>query len=132
MEEKIITLENRTKNFSEKYRAIFGREYRCELTKELDALSGLDRQHFYHFFNHYLIVDKDNINNPEKNPLALRVPGGTVGAIYIDNDFKIVRIALDTNYVVKTYVPNVVDIINEKYIGYKIEIEKGDILDETV
>lgn len=93
------------------------KEYRCDLTKELDNITGMSKQHFYDRFHHYILVD-----NLFKKPkvLAIRVPGGTVGSIYFDDNDVITEIVIDTNYVVKTYPTNVNELI-QKYIGEVIE-----------
>ena len=53
--------------------------------------------------------------------LAIRVPGGTVGGIWIDKNNMITKIVIDTNYVVKTYPDDVNDLM-VKYIREKIEV----------
>lgn len=95
----------------------FYQEYRCTLTKELDNLSGILKSHYYDMFYHYILPD--DCCKKEKC-LAIRVPGGTVGAIYYDDKNVITKIIVDTNYVVKTYPSNVNELI-QKFIGEKIE-----------
>ena len=96
------------------------KEYVCELTKELDMLSGLDKNEYYNYHYHYILRAKWY---DDEKCLAIRVPGGTVGAIYYNDDFKITELNVDTDYVVKTYPKNVNEII-QKYIGKKIEFEE--------
>jgi hypothetical protein len=92
-------------------------EYRCELTRELDILAKLSEQDSYELFYHYIVSDnwckKENI-------LAIRVPGGTVGSIYINDNNVITKIVVDTEYVVKTYPNNVNELI-QKFVGEVIE-----------
>lgn len=92
-------------------------EYRCELTRELDSLAQLIDKDSYELFYHYIVADnwckKENI-------LAIRVPGGTVGGIYIDDDNVITKIIIDTDYVVKTYPSDVNELI-QKFVGEVIE-----------
>ena len=94
-------------------------EYICDLTKELDSLSGLDKNkdNYKLGFHHYVLADdwcKDH------KCLAIRVPGGTLGGIFIDDKNEITSITLDTNYVVQTYPEDVHEHI-KKFIGMTIE-----------
>ena len=95
-------------------------KYRCDLTKELDKISNISKQHYYgmsYHYYHYILVD-DWCKN--EKCLAIRVPGGTVGGIYFDDNNIIVRIVIDTNYVVKTYPANVNELI-QSFVGEVIE-----------
>ena len=103
----IMKLESKTYYFND--------EYCCELTRELDKLAKLPTDSLFH---HYILADDYCIKH--KN-LAIRVPGGTVGGIVINDDNIITKIAIDINYVVKTYPHNVEEIIESKYLGQVIE-----------
>lgn len=103
-----MRLENR-KHFED--------QYRCELTKELDMLAKLSERHSYKLFSHYILAD--NCSKKERC-FAIRVPGGTVGGIWIDDNNVITKIVINTNYVVTTY-PDDVNELMEKYIGEVIE-----------
>lgn len=92
-------------------------EYRCELTRELDSLAKLTEEVYYDFFYHYILAD--DYCKKEKC-LAIRVPGGTVGALWIDSRNIITKIVIDTDYVVKTYPDNVNKIV-QKFVGEVIE-----------
>lgn len=92
-------------------------EYICEITKELDTLAGLNKCVSYPLFYHYILIDE--YNNTTKC-LPIRVPGGTVGGIWIDDNNVITKIVVDTEYVVKTYPNNVNDLIH-KFVGEVIE-----------
>ena len=92
-------------------------EYRCNLTKELDDMSGISKQHFYNMFHHYILVDEWCRN---QKCLAIRVPGGTVGGIHFDDNSIITKIVIDTDYVVKTYPTNVNELM-QKFVGEIIE-----------
>lgn len=94
------------------------KEYVCDLTRELDRLSGIDKNEFYELYHHHYIL-RDKWYDKRKC-LAIRIPGGTLGTIYYDDNFKITELKVDTDYVVKTYPRNVNEII-QKYIGVKIE-----------
>ncbi|RKI83825.1 hypothetical protein D7V90_08005 [bacterium 1xD42-87] len=92
-------------------------EYRCDLTKELDDMSGISKQHYYDMFHHYILADEWC---KKEKCLAIRVPGGTVGGIHFNDNNTITKIVIDIDYVVKTYPSNVNDLI-QKYIGEVIE-----------
>lgn len=104
-----------------KYEGCCRDEYVCELTEELDILSGLNKRESYRYgYKHYVYVtDSDK----KEHCYAIRVPGGTVGGIWVDGRNVIVNIKIDRNYVVKTYSDEL-DAIIEKYIGKKIEFER--------
>ena len=91
----------------------------CELTKQLDDLAKLSEQIYYESFYHYIVTD-DYCKN--EKCLAIRVPGGTVGGLWFDDNNVITKIVIDTNYVVKTYPDNVNDLIKD-FIGKTIEFE---------
>lgn len=93
------------------------KEYRCNLTKELDKISGISKQHYYDMFHHYILVDEWCRN---EKCLAIRVPGGTVGGIHFDDNNVITKIVIDTNYVVKTCSINANEVI-QKFVGEVIE-----------
>lgn len=97
-------------------------EYVCELTEELDILSGLNKRGSYRYgYKHYVYAtDSDK----KEHYYAIRVPGGTLGDIVTDNDDYIIDVVIDIDYVIKTYLNNVNEIIKKKYIGKKIEFEE--------
>lgn len=68
-------------------------------------------------FHHYILANEWCKN---QKYLAIRVPGGTVGGIYFDDNNVITKIVIDTNYVVKTYPANVNEMM-QKFIGEVIE-----------
>lgn len=92
-------------------------EYRCALTKELDSLSKISKNDYYDLFYHYILADDLCIKD---RCLNIRVPGGTIGGIWIDENNVITDIKIDTDYVVKTYPSNVNEIM-QKFIGEVIE-----------
>ena len=92
--------------------------YVCALTRRLDELAGLDKQKEYDIFYHYVLYDGwDKINHL----MAIRVPGGTVGVIELDEDNDIKSVAVDTDYVVDTYPEDVNERIKE-FIGVRIKL----------
>ena len=93
------------------------KEYRCDLTKELDDISGISKQRYYDMFHHYILADEWCKN---QKCLAIRVPGGTVGGIHFDNNSIVTKIVIDVNYVVKSYPKNINELI-QKFIGEIIE-----------
>ena len=97
----------------QKYKFKTREEYYCELTKDLDKLAGLPKE-----WKHYILVD-DSFKN--EKCLPIRIPGGTVGSLFISDVNAIEKITIDRNYVVKTYPENIEDIVNEKYCGVVIE-----------
>ena len=90
-------------------------DYYCDLTRELDTLAKLDGSEF---FKHYIFIDA---MDKSSEWLAIRVPGGTVGSIRVDANNTILKIEIDTKYVIKTYPDNVNEII-QKYIGEVLEV----------
>ena len=94
--------------------------YTCELTKELDKLAGFVDKDYYAYHHHYILIDRLCM---KEKVLAIRVPGGTVGDITLNDDFTIKSLKVDTNYVVKSYDTKVNEKISN-FIGKKIEIPK--------
>ncbi|MBQ8570319.1 MAG: hypothetical protein IJ444_02275 [Kiritimatiellae bacterium] len=94
-------------------------EFQCALTKELDSLSKMDTSKYYDMFHHYILVDQIGL---KEKCLAIRVPGGTVGGIWIDENNAITKIHVDTDYVVKTYPSNINELM-QKFVGEVIEVQ---------
>ena len=88
-------------------------EYHCELTDELDKMAGFDDDSI---FRHYVIVDDDFMKT---KCFPIRVPGGTVGGIWFDENRVVTKINIGTEYVVKSYPENVNEVI-QKYVGKMI------------
>lgn len=93
-------------------------DFRCDLTYALDGAASLDQMPCYDLYHHYVLVDAIAL---KEKVIPIRVPGGTVGAIWIDEDNKIIKIQIDRDYVVKTYPLNTHEII-ASFIGETIEI----------
>ena len=54
--------------------------------------------------------------------MYIRIPGGTVGNIFLDDTENIItKITIDADYVVNLYPENVQEYV-QKYVGEKIEI----------
>ena len=54
--------------------------------------------------------------------MAIRIPGGTVGGIKLDENNVIKEIKINTDYVVRTYPDDVEEIMNNEFIGAKMEV----------
>lgn len=89
-------------------------EYFCDITSELDKLASINSDTLW---KHYILADNYCIN---KKCLAIRIPGGTLGGIWFDDNDVITKIKVDTNYVIKSYTGNVNEQI-QKFVGQKIE-----------
>lgn len=59
---------------------VYMEEYKCSLTKKLDDWAGLSGKDHFHLFRHYIFTDEAL---KKEKCLAIRVPGGTVGAVSI-------------------------------------------------
>ena len=93
------------------------------LTQRLDELS--DRQRlkeenpeFKRFYSHYLYEARRDFGT---GAIAIRVPGGTVGSVFVDSNGIISHINIATDYVV-SYSDNINKIINNEFIGKKLEL----------
>ena len=93
------------------------REFRCLLTFELDTLSKIDQDHYYDLYHHYILADQIALR---EKCFPIRVPGGTVGAVRVDDNNVITKIHVDTDYVIRTYPENVNDLL-KKYVGWTLE-----------
>lgn len=106
-----MRLENKYKG--SKYESLT--EYFCDITRFLDEQAKVPNsrwRHYVYLGRHY--SDKEKC-------LAVRIPGGTVDGIWLDDDNKIVKIEVDTNYVVRTY-PDDINELLKKFIDEKIEM----------
>ena len=93
------------------------RQYNCELTSELDRLAGIDSKFRW---KHYILIDD---YCKKQKCLAIRIPGGTLGGIWYDENNIIRKIVVDTKYVVKTY-PSDVNEQLKKFVGEKLEFDE--------
>ena len=98
-------------------------EFFCDITSELDILAGIVGYADAHIMRHYVLANDYTIKN---RILAIRIPGGTVGGIWIDDNNTITKIVVDEKCIVKTYPPNI-NVMLEKYIGESMEINKYEI-----
>lgn len=91
-------------------------EYYCDLTKELDNIIGLSQEQHW---KHYVLAEDSMIKD---RVLAIRIPGGTVGGIWIDDNGVITKVSVDTEYYVAKKYPKDVNEKLKHYVGEKIEI----------
>lgn len=89
-------------------------EYFCDITSELDKLASINSDALR---KHYVLADNYCLN---KKCLAIRIPGGTLGGIWFDDNNIVTKIKVDTDYVVKSYPIDVNEQI-QKFVGQKIE-----------
>lgn len=89
-------------------------DYRCDLTRELDSLAKLSEKEHYRSFYHYILADDWC---KEKKCLAIRVPGRTVGGVWIDDNNIITKIVIDSSY------PSNINDSIQKFVGEVIEYE---------
>ena len=90
-------------------------EYHCDISEYLDKQAGIESNSRW---KHYVLADTYCL---KEQCLAIRIPGGTVGGIWIDDNAVITKIVVDTDYVVKTYPENINELLQE-FIGEVIEI----------
>lgn len=85
--------------------------YTCEITWFLDQVAGLDER------LHYIVIN-DLLLSDDEDPATyyIRVPGGTVGSIWLDVDHNIRQIFIDTGYVVKSYPEDINEQV-KKFVG---------------
>mgnify|MGYP004538978993 CR=1 FL=1 len=86
----------------------------CELTRFLDQVAGLDEKLHYIIKNSLILSD-------DEDPAAyhVRVPGGTVGSIWLDVNHNIREIFIDTDYVVKSYPEDINEQV-KKFVGERM------------
>lgn len=91
----------------------------CEITWFLDQVAGLDGRLHYIVMNDLILFDDE-----DKGPATyyIRVPGGTVGSIWLDDDYIIRSIVIDPNYVVESYPANINKHV-KKFVGERMMIE---------
>ena len=95
-------------------------EYVCDVTRELDKLAGVDK-YDNDWYHHYIYVDSSYLKN---KCLPIRIPGGTLGGLYFNDNFEITKIVVDTDYVVRTYHTDVNEQI-KKFLGSRLEFKGG-------
>lgn len=89
-------------------------EYVCDITRELDKLAGFRCNDWR---RHYIYIDDDYF---QKKCLPIRIPGGTVGGLYFNDNFEITKIVVDTNYMIKTYSSDINEQL-KKFVGIVLD-----------
>ena len=89
----------------------------CEITWFLDQAAGLDEKLHYIVINDLILFDDE-----DHATYYIRVPGGTVGSIWLDDDYNIKSIVIDPNYVVESYPANINKQVR-KFVGERMMIE---------
>ena len=92
-------------------------EFYCEITTELDSLAGIKPVGNLCLWRHYILADKIAVKD---KCLSIRIPGGTVGNIFIDDSFVITKIIISPRYVVKTYPIDINEQIKQ-FVGTRID-----------
>ena len=94
-------------------------EYFCKITDRLDQLAGLKITNDGYCWRHYILYGDFH---EENNMMAIRIPGGTVGGIKLDENNVIKEIKINTDYVVRTYPDDVEEIMNNEFVEAKLEV----------
>ena len=86
----------------------------CEITWFLDQAAGLDEKLHYIVINDLILFD-----NEDPATYYIRVPGGIVGSIFLDDDYNIKEIFIDPNDVVESYPANINKQVR-KFVGERM------------
>ena len=89
-------------------------EYFCELTEFLDNITEKKRLSL----RHYILASSCDFAD---GALPIRLPGSTVGGVFLDKDNVITKVQIDGNYYKDIY-PRDINEMLEKYVGEKITI----------
>lgn len=90
-------------------------EYFCELTKFLDNITEMRRPSWRHYILAHPCDFKDGA-------LPIRLPGCTVGGVFINKDSVITKVLIDGNYYKDIYPEDINEML-ERYVGEKISIK---------
>lgn len=89
-------------------------EYYSELTVELDRRLGFDSDKVH---KHYVLADDFFV---EEKCLPIRIPGRTIGGIYLDEKGIITRVAINESLVGAVYSVDTNEWL-ERFVGERIE-----------
>lgn len=89
----------------------------CEITWFLDQAAGLDEKLHYIVINDLILFDDE-----DPATYYIRVPGGIVGSIFLDDDYNIKEIFIDPNDVVESYPANINKQVR-KFVGERMMVE---------
>lgn len=90
-------------------------EYFCELTELLDNITEKKRLARRHYI---LALPCDFADGA----LPIRLPGSTVGGVFIDKDHVITKVLIDGNYYKDMYPKDINEML-ERYVGEKITVK---------
>ena len=90
-------------------------EYFCELTEFLDNITEKKRLSRRHYI---LALSCDFA----EGILPIRLPGSTVGGVFVDKDHVITKVQIDGNYYKGIYPKNINEML-ERYVGEMITIK---------
>lgn len=90
-------------------------EYFCELTEFLDNITEKKRPSRRHYILAKPCDFKDGV-------LPIRLPGCTVGGVFINKNSVITKVLIDGNYYKDIYPEDINEML-ERYIGEKISIK---------
>ena len=89
-------------------------EYFCELTELMDNITEKRRLSR----RHYILAKPCDF---AEGVLPIRLPGSTVGSVFIDKDNIITKVQIDGNYYKDIY-PKDINKMLERYVGEKITV----------
>ena len=107
----MMELEN--KYVGSKYNELH--EYFCELTEFLDNITEKKRLSR----RHYILGKPCDF---AEGVLPIRLPGSTVGGVFVDKDHVIIKVLIDGNYYKDIYPKDINEML-ERYVGEKITIK---------
>ena len=90
-------------------------EYFCELTEFLDNITEKKRLSR----RHYILGLPCDFSD---GALPIRLPGSTVGGVFIDKNNVITKVQIDGNYYKGIYPKNINEML-ERYVGEKITVK---------
>lgn len=90
-------------------------EYFCELTELLDNITEKKRLSR----RHYILGLPCGFSD---GALPIRLPGSTVGRVFIDKNNVITKVQIDGNYYKGIYPKNINEML-ERYVGEKITVK---------
>lgn len=105
-------MEFENKYVGSKYNSLC--EYFCELTELLDNITEKKRLSR----RHYILAKPCDFAD---GVLPIRLPGSTVGGVFIDKNNVITKVQIDGNYYKDIY-PKDINKMLERYVGEKITV----------
>ena len=90
-------------------------EYFCELTEFLDNITEKKRLSR----RHYILAKPCDF---AECVLPIRLPGSTVGGVFVDKDHVIIKVLIDGNYYKNIYPEDINEML-EGYVGEKITVK---------